>query len=143
MKSSVFLRVASLLTLLHAVLHTIGGVFGSPSPGIAAATFATMQANRFPVLGVTRSYWDFYRGLGLGITISLTAEGLLFWVLASLFRRDAERLRPILIIFMASYLVFALNSYAYFFYAPVVVETLIAASLGMAIVTAKPSRSTP
>ena len=30
MKPVIYLRAASLLTLLHAVLHTIGGVFGKP-----------------------------------------------------------------------------------------------------------------
>jgi hypothetical protein len=32
-KPVVFLRIASVLTLIHAVLHTIGGVFGSVDPG--------------------------------------------------------------------------------------------------------------
>ena len=138
MKSVIFLRVASVLTLLHAVLHTVGGVFGQASPGIAAATVAVMQANRFPALGVTRSYWDFYRGMGLGISISLTAEGLAFWILGNLARQDSARLRPILAVFMVSYFAFSLNSYIYFFAAPVFVEILIAGCMGMAILTAKP-----
>ena len=35
MKSTIFLRIASVLTLIHAILHTIGGVFGKPEPGAA------------------------------------------------------------------------------------------------------------
>ena len=88
MKPVIFLRVASGLTLLHAVLHTMGGVFGKPAPGLAAATEAVMRANYFPVLGVTRSYWEFYRGMGLGVTIFLTAEGLVFWMLGALAHFD-------------------------------------------------------
>ena len=141
MKSVVFLRVASALTLLHALLHSVGGVFGKAAPGVAATTVAVMQANHFPVFGVTRSYWEFYRGMGLGISIALTAEGLVFWLLGSLARRDPVGLRPILAVFMVAYLVFALNSYVYFFGAPVVVEVMIAACLGMAILTAQPARS--
>ena len=38
MKPTIFLRSASVLTLIHSVLHTIGGVFGNLRPGIAAAT---------------------------------------------------------------------------------------------------------
>jgi hypothetical protein len=98
-KSTIFLRLASGLTLLHAVLHTIGGVFGKPLPGAAAATVAIMQANHFPVLGSTRSYWEFYRGMGLVITISLTAEAIAFWMLGSLAEQDPVRLRPILAVF--------------------------------------------
>lgn len=139
MKPTLFLRIASVLALIHSILHTMGGVFGKPGPGAAAMVVATMQANRFPVLGVERSYADFYFGLGLGITIFLTAEAVVFWLLGSLAKTDGTRLRPILAVFMVGYVAFAVNSYLYFFYMPVIVELLIAACLGMAIVSAKPS----
>ena len=48
MKTVVFLRIASVLTLIHSVLHTIGGVFSGPDPGISATTWAAMKANVFP-----------------------------------------------------------------------------------------------
>jgi hypothetical protein len=101
-----------------------------------------MQANYFHVLGVTRSYWEFYRGMGLGVTIFLTAEGIVFWMLGSLAKNDAEKLRPILWVFLVAYLVFAVNSYTYFFLGPVVAEILIAACLLGAIATAKPAVAT-
>jgi hypothetical protein len=84
-----------------------------------------------------RSFWDFYRGMGLTATISLTAEAILFWQLSSLAKTDAPRLRPILATFLIAYSVLAVNSYAYFFLGPVIAETLIAVCLGMAIVSAK------
>jgi len=137
MKSVLFLRISSVLTLIHSVLHTIGGVFSSPDPGISATTWAAMKANEFPVFGLMRSYFMFYRGLGLGITIFLTAEAIVFWQLATLAKTDAARLRPVMATFMVAYLVFAANSFVYFFYFPVITEILIAACLGMAIATAK------
>ena len=33
---------------------------------------AAMQANQFPLMGATRSYWSFYMGMGLAVTICLT-----------------------------------------------------------------------
>jgi len=115
----------------------MGGVFGKPAPGVAAATEAAMRANEFVAFGLTRTYFQFYRGLGLGITIFLTAEAIVFWQLGTLAKTDAARLRPIMATFMLAYLVFAVNSYSYFFFMPVIVEILIAACLGMAIVTAR------
>ena len=138
MKPTIFLRIASLLTLIHAVLHTIGGVFGKPEPGVAAMVAATMQANRFPIFGSMRSYADFYLGMGLGITIFLTTEAVAFWLLASLAKTDGARLRPILAVFTIGYLAFAVNSAVYFFSGPVITEVLIALCLGMAIITTKP-----
>jgi len=141
MKSVLYLRIASVLTLIHAVLHTIGGVFGKPDPGLQAATVQMMKANQFPLMGFTRSYWDFYLGLGLGVSIFLTAEALVFWQFGSLAKTHARELRPILATFAVGYLVFAVTSYEFFFLGPVVVEMLIALSLAMAIFTAKPTHA--
>lgn len=135
MKPVLFLRIASVLTIIHAVLHTVGGVFGKPTPGIAT-TVAAMMRSRFAVFGVTRSYSDFYMGLGLGISIFLTVEAIAFWILASMAKSDAARLRPLLGIFVLGYLAMAINSYVFFFAGPVIVELLIVGCLAMAIYTA-------
>ena len=138
MRSVIFLRIASVLTLIHAALHTIGGVFGSAAPGIQQATVATMKANVFPALGAMRSYWDFYRGMGLAVSVFLVVEGVVFWQLSSLAKADGLRLRPVLAVFSVGYLGFAVVSYRYFFWAPVITEILIALCLGLAIGSAKP-----
>jgi dolichyl-phosphate-mannose--protein O-mannosyl transferase len=136
-KPGVWLRIAAVLTLIHAVLHTVGGVFGSVDPGPAAVAVQAMKVNQFLLLGHVRSYWDFYRGMGLGVTIFLTAEGIIFWQLASLSQKEVWRLRPVLMTFAIAYLAFSINSYRYFFIAPVIFEILIAACLVGAIVTAR------
>ena len=135
MRPTLFLRTAAVLTFIHAALHTIGGVFSEADPGPAAVE--AMQMNQFLLMGHTRSYWDFYRGLGLAVTICLTAEAVLFWQLGSLAKTDARRLRPILATFLVAYTALAVNSYTYIFLAPVIVEIFIAACLGLAMVAAK------
>jgi len=137
MKPSLFLRIAAVLTFIHAALHTIGGVFGQAEPGPATVAVQAMKINQFLLMGLTRSYWDFYRGLGLAVTIFLTAEAVLFWQLGSLAKTDARRVRPILATFLVAYAALAVNSYTYIFLAPVIMEIVIAACLGLAIVTAK------
>jgi uncharacterized membrane protein len=141
MKPTTFLRIASVLTFLHAVGHTIGGVFGTPSPGAAQAAVSAMKANQFPVMGLTRSYWSFYMGLGLAVTIFLVVEAVVFWQLGSLAKTDSSRLRPIYAIFLVGYLALAVNSYQYFFAGPVINEILIALCLGLAFLTSRSARS--
>jgi hypothetical protein len=136
-KSVVFLRIASVLTFIHSILHTIGGVFVKAGPGPAQIAVAAMQSNHFLVMGLQRTYSDFYRGLGLGITVFLTIEAVVFWQLGSLAKTDAQRLRPILASFLVAYLALAVNSWFYFFQGPVIAEILIALCLGLAIFTAK------
>jgi len=135
-KPVLFLRIASGLTFIHAVLHTIGGVFSNPGPGSAAVAVQAMQTNQFLVMGNMRSYSDFYRGLGLGITIFLTAESILMLQMAVLAKTGARRLRPMMGTLLAAYAFFSINSYRYFFAGPVIAELLIALFLGLAIATA-------
>lgn len=137
MRPVIFLRIASVLTLIHAALHTIGGVFGGPAPGVQQATVAVMKANTFPVMGVMRSYGDFYMGLGLVVSVFLTLEAVVFWQLGSLAKTDALRLRPVLATFLVGYLCAAVVSSRYFFAAPVITEILIALCLGLAIASAR------
>jgi hypothetical protein len=137
MRTVLFLRIASVLTLVHAALHTIGGVFGEAAPGAQQAAVAVMKANEFQVMGVMRSYWDFQMGFGLIVSVFLTMEAVVFWQLGSLAKADALRLRPVLATFLIGYLGVAVVSYRYFFAAPVVTEVLIALCLGLAIGFAK------
>jgi hypothetical protein len=137
MRPTLFLRMAAVLTFIHALLHTIGGVFGKVEPGPATVAVDAMKINQFLLMGHMRSFWDFYRGLGLAVTIFLTAEAVLFWQLGNLAKTGAMRLRSILLTFLVAYLALSVNSYTYFFLGPVIAEILIATCLVLAIVTAR------
>jgi hypothetical protein len=137
MKATAWLRIAAVLTLVHSVLHTVGGVFGKPAPGPASAAVAAMQANHFVFMGATRTFWDFHIGMGLAVTIFLTVEAIVFWLLGGVVKQDGARLRPVLAMFALGYLAFAVNSMVYFFPFAAVMEVCIAVCLGLSMVTAK------
>ena len=133
MKPTIFLRIASALTLIHSVLHTMGGVFGKPLPGPAQQAVAAMKTYQFSAMGNVRTYWDFYMGLGLGITVFLTTEAIVFWLLASAVRTEGSRLRPVIFAFTLGYGALAANSFRFFFVGPVITEILIALCLILAM----------
>jgi hypothetical protein len=137
MKSVLALRVAAVLGLIHAVLHTVGGVYGSMPPGPATVALEAMKTNPFPFFGVTRTFWDFHHGMGLMVTIFLTDESIVFWQFASLAKSATLRLRPILTTFLIAYVALAIISLRYFFLIPVITEILIAACFAWAIAAAK------
>jgi hypothetical protein len=143
MRPTTWLRAASILALIHAILHTVGGVFGDPPAGSGEIAYAAMKANTFPVMGHLRSYWEFYRGMGLGVSTFLTIESLVFWLMGNTIRESDADLRHILVAFLLGYLALAFNSYRYFFAPPVFVELAIAGCLAMAIFSIKRSRSAP
>ena len=70
----------------------------------------------------------------MGLTIFLTMEAVVLWLLARLVGRYGRESRPVLGAFAIGYLVFAADSYRYFFLGPVVAEVLIAACLFAAVV---------
>ncbi len=137
MSTTLFLRIASVLTFIHAALHTIGGVFGGVAPGAMQTAVSAMKGNEFVAMGVTRTFWDFYMGLGLAVSVFMTVEAVVFWQLGSLAKADALRLRPVLATFLVGFLAMAVVSYKYFFAGPVITEILIALCLGLAMVAAK------
>lgn len=141
MKSATFLRIAAVLTLIHSTLHTIGGVFGNVPSGPAENAVAAMKSNEFVMMGSLHTYWNFYMGFGLGVSISLTMEAIVFWLLASHAQAQGARLRPILIVFAFGYLALSVNSFSFFFLAPVINELLIVLCLVLAIFAAKAPRS--
>lgn len=137
MRPIYWLRAASILTIVHSIAHTAGGVYGAIALGPQQVAVDAMKGNTFPLLGVTRSYWDFHMGFGLAITIFLLVEAIVFWLLGNLARDSDANLRPILATFLVGYVALAINSFVYFFAPPIIVELLIAACLGAAIVSMK------
>ena len=136
--TALFLRVAAVLSLLHCIGHTIGGVFSvdAPSGTKEGAVVAAMKSNQFDVMGATRSYWDFFIGYGLTISISGLLQAVVFWQFAGLAKTDPRRMRPIIAVFLLANLGFAILAWKYFFIPPLVGDLLITTALGLAYLRA-------
>lgn len=137
MKVYVWLRIASVQAFVHGLLHTIGGVYGKPDPGPAATAVEAMKVNVFPLMGQPRSFWMFYRGMGLGVTVFLMVAAVVFWQLSVLAKNEELRLSPLYWTFLVGFLSFAVISWRYFFAGAWVMELLIAGCLGIAILRSR------
>ncbi len=135
MKPALWLRVASILTLLHAVLHTVGGMFGGPRNAAQSAALASVQANTFVAFGMKRSYWDFYFGFGLMASLTLLLLTVLLWQLAALVQTDPDKTRPFLMMLFVMFIAMSAISWHYFFAPPFVMEIIIAAVIGAAFLS--------
>jgi hypothetical protein len=137
MTSTLFLRIASVLTLIHCVLHTIGGLLSKPNNGAEEiAVIDAMKSHHFNVMGSMRSYWDFFFGYGLGVTLNLFIQAILFWMLASFVKTSPATVRPIVALFFVNWALLSIISFKYFFIAPGITEVLIAVGLAAAYFTA-------
>lgn len=130
MKPAWMLRIASVLTLIHCLLHTVGGVLSPPRHGEKeVAVIETMKSYQFDMFGSMRTYWDFFFGYGLFVTISLLVLGVFFWQLANMSKTNALFVRRISALFTLNFILMAIVSWRYFFLGPAITELLIAACL--------------
>jgi len=110
------LRIASVISLLFTVGHTLGGL-KKWSPMGENAVLKAMTNVRFETMGANRSYLDFFMGFGWSISVSLLLQTILLWQMASLARTDAARARPMIAVFALA--TFASGVIAYRFIFPV------------------------
>jgi hypothetical protein len=142
MRTTLFLRIASVLAIIHSILHTIGGVLSKPNNGAPEiAIIEAMKSRAFNVMGSMRTYWDFFFGYGLIVTITLLVQGVLFWQLGNIAKTNGAQIRPILLLFCFNFIATTIVAWKYFFIAPAVTELLIAAFLAGAYFTAASART--
>jgi len=130
-KPWIWLRIASIVTLLYCAGHTMGIPWTPATGPNEAAVIAAMKASRFDVMGSARSYWDFYFGFGLIISLYLLALACALWQLAALERRKPGVARPITATFCIAFIANAVIAQEYFFAIALVMTLTIAICLAI------------
>ncbi len=131
MSPALLYRIASVLLVLFAAGHTLGFRRVDPRWGLDA-TIGALKATQFQVQGFTRSYWGFYTGFGLFVTVLLVFTGILAWQLGALPKDTLRSLRVVTWALALSFVAVTFLSWRYFFIAPVVFSGVIAACLLLA-----------
>lgn len=133
---SMMLRTASVITLVFAAGHTLGGLQSWSPPG-ETEVLREMRSFRFDAEGASRTYWDFYIGFGLMISVFLFAQSVVLWQLSAVARRDGALVRPILGAFFVSTVATAALAWRFFFTTPLVLASTIALFLALAFAVAR------
>jgi hypothetical protein len=142
MKPSLLLRIAAIITLLFFAGHT-SGIPWTPAVGPGELpVIEAMKSHSFEALGSTRTYWDYYFGFGVIISLYLLLQAVVLWQIAALAKHDAVRLRPIIASFFVAFCVNALLAFKFFFFIPVVMSVVIAIVLALAFYAAGRRRGT-
>ena len=140
MKASLFYRIAAVLILLFAVGHTVGFLQSDPSWGVDAL-LSSMKSIHFNLQGFNRSYWDFFVGFGLFVTVFLLFAALLAWQLGGVAAETLARMRVIAWAFAFCFAAITFLSWRYFFAIPLAFSFVITVCLILAAWRSKPMRS--
>ena len=143
MKASAFYRIAAVLLLLFDAGHTSGFPWSDPK---WAVDLGPMRSTHFYIMGFSRTYWDFYVGFGLFVTVFLLLAVVLAWQLGGLPPESLALMRGTAWAFALCFAAITVLSWKYFFVIPIVfsfVTTLCltaAAWLSAKKVSTPPSR---
>jgi hypothetical protein len=135
MTASLLLRLAAIGSLFFAAGHSLGGLQSWSPPG-ETPVLQAMRAFRFDADGVSRTYWDFYIGFGLIISVFLFAQSVMQWQLAAFIKTDAVRVRALLAVLFVSAVANAALTWKFFFALPIILAVTIATVLGLALAMA-------
>jgi hypothetical protein len=124
MPTTRLLRAASILSLLIAAGHSLGGL-KKWSPMGANEVLNAMGSVRFQAMGVSRSYLDFYLGFGWSLSVAMLMQAALLWQLASLARTNGPQVRAMIVVFALAALATAVISWRMILPLPAVLSALL------------------
>ena len=128
MSASLLYRVSAVLLILFAIGHTIG--FRQVDPRWNADSVVSgMRSVSFEVQGFRRSYWDFYAGFGLFVSMLLVFAAILAWQLGSMPREALAAIPVIRWSFAICFVVTTAFTWRYFFVTPGMFSSLVALGL--------------
>lgn len=130
------LRIAAVISLLFTIGHSMGGL-QQWSPMGENAVLKAMTDVRFATMGVSRSYLDFYMGLGWTISVLMGMETILLWQLASLAKTEPARLRPIIAVIALATVGSGIIAWRFILPIPALFSVVLAIPLVLAYLTAR------
>ena len=141
LKASLFYRIAAVLILLFDIGHTVGFLQHDPEWKVDSL-IGSMKSIHFDIQGFSRSYWDFFVGFGLFVTVFLLLAAAVAWQLGRLDTETLARVRGIGWSLALCFVVLTFLSFRYFFILPLIFSILIAVCLMVAAwLSAKPSHA--
>jgi len=136
MRASILYRISSVLILLFAIGHTLGYRKTDPVWGVDE-TLSILKRTTFHIQGFDRTYYGFYVGSGLFVTLMLLFTALIAWQLGGLSAAKLAELPWLTWGLAVCYGGVLLLSLRYFFMTPLIFSAAIFLCLTGAAVAAR------
>jgi hypothetical protein len=123
-------RLAAYVLVLFAYGHTFGAVIPTPQFGAESAAVASaMKTVHFAAQGANCTWYGFYRGFGIFVSIFFVFSALMAWHLGGRTVEERRAFAPVTWALFASFAGSIVTSSVYFFPAPIVFSILVTARL--------------
>jgi len=122
-------RIAAVLIVLFDLGHSLAYPWSDPAWGV---DLRSVQSSHFNVLGFSRTYWDFYVGSGLSISVFLLLGAMLAWQLGNIPRQTFPLLRMTAWGLTLCFAALTVLNVRYFFTIPIVMSAVITVFLAAA-----------
>lgn len=129
MITRVLYRIAAVLILLFDLGHSAGCPWSDPAWGV---DLGAIRLSHFQILGFSRTYWDFYVGFGLFVSVLLLLAAVLAWQLAGLPAQTLPLLRSTAWALALCFAALTVLSWMYFFIIPIVFSSVVTLCLAIA-----------
>src|ERR1700679_4126188 len=116
MKPKLLLRIAAILILIHAVLHTTGFNQWKKDPDPAKhKLIKLMTGQRYPLMGTSRNMGEYYDGFGYCCSIALLLIAVLLWIVSGGLSSNPSLAKKIIIVISFALVAWAIDEWIYFF----------------------------
>ena len=133
--TTLWLRIAAVISLLFTAGHTMGGL-KRWSPMGDNPVLKSMTDVQFSVMGANRSYLDFFMGFGWSLSVFMLMQTILLWQLGSLAATEAARLRPLIAVIALATVASGVIAWRFIFPIPALFSAVLAIVLGLAYISA-------
>jgi len=136
MTTTLLLRVASVISLLFTLGHSLGGL-KKWSPMGDNEVLRAMTTVRFDTMGASRTYLNFYMGFGWSLTVAMIMQTVLLWQIASLARTNPAGVRPMIAIIALATVAGGVISWRFLFPIPALFSIALVIPLAAAYFVAR------
>lgn len=138
LSAKILIRVAATICFFHALSHTTGYPW---TRGLSLEEDKALEAMQtsFLIFEKQRTYWDFYIGFGLGISILQLAVSLILWFTSTITERAPGQARSIVGTTAIAFWAVAVLTWRFFFLPPFIFSVLLALILSAAILQIRPA----
>jgi hypothetical protein len=116
MKPKLLLRIAAILILIHAVLHTMGFSQWKQDPDPAKQeVIKQMTGQKFPFMGTSRNIGNYYDGFGYASSVALVLIAVLLWIVSGELLINPSLAKKVILVISCALVLWATDELIYFF----------------------------